>query len=167
MPKAGCRLLTPPRPTIGTTRRRAKDTRPCHQRLSQGYPAEASMMAVVVAVWWRSTSSFLSSASPLPRQARPGKRGRKAEGLLCQHSPQIPLQTEQLQQGHRASPAATLRHKPPQRPCPRSLLGVGGRPRPAGWRRRGAPAFTDPTAPALPGFAPRVSPALWFCCSAP
>lgn len=112
---------------------------------------------------------LVSSASPLPRQARPGKRERK-EGrrlaLPAQPSDPSP-DTEQLQQGHRASPSATLRHKPPQRPCPRSLLGLGGRPRPAGWRRRGTPAFTDPTAPALPGFAPRVSPALWFCCSAP
>lgn len=169
MPKAGCRLLTPPRPTIGTTRRRAKDTGPCHQCLSQGYPAEASMMAAVVALWWCSTSSFppflcVTAAATGPAREEGEKGGRLAPP--AQPSDPSP-DTEQLQQGHRASPAATLWHKPPQRPCPRSLLGVGGRPRPAGWRRRGAPAFTDPAAPALPGFAPRMSPALWFCCSAP
>lgn len=94
MPKAGCRLLTHPRPTIGRTRHRAKDTGPCPQRLSQGYPAEASRMAAVAALWRRRTSSF-----PLRHRCRdrpgPGRGGgRKAEGLLCQHSPQIPLQTQ-------------------------------------------------------------------------
>lgn len=168
MPKAGCRLLTPPRPTIGTTRRRAKDTGPCHQRLSQGYPAEASMMAAVVALWWRSTSSFPRSCVTAAATGPAREEGEEGGRLALPAQPSDPSpDTEQLQQGHRASPAATFWHKPPQRPCPRSLLGVGGRPRPAGWRRRGAPAFTDPTAPALPGFAPRVSPALWFCCSAP
>lgn len=129
MPKAGCRLLTPPRPTIGTTRRRAKDTGPCHQRLSQGYPAEASMMAAVVALWWCSTSSFppflcVTAAATGPAREEGEEGGRLA--LPAQPSDPSP-DTEQLQQGHRASPAATLRHKPPQRPCPRSLLGVGGK----------------------------------------